>query len=154
MQKSENSRQAVSAHRIVKASTTLNRKYVQKPSKSKGDALEVAIKRSSKIKHFDVAPVENFGQINQQEAKLAVASVKTRRKIKVQSEEPIESAIAQAAQSQNQLRNSKIKLFRRPWLTLRGRLTSRMPSRQRSKSEQKCTLAWVEWCWRYPVRQW
>lgn len=94
MQKSGRKHKAVSAHRKVKASTTLNRKYVQRPSQSKGDAVEVAIKRSAKIKHFDVAPVENFEPV------VAAKPAKAKRKIEIQAEEPIEKAIAASARQE------------------------------------------------------
>lgn len=55
MQKSESNHAAATAHRKVKASTTLNRRYVKKPTKSSD--VFVSVKKSSKIKHFDIAPV-------------------------------------------------------------------------------------------------
>ena len=51
MQKSDNSHTATTAHRKTRSSTTLNRKYVTKPSKRID--MTVPVKRSSKIKHFD-----------------------------------------------------------------------------------------------------
>ena len=51
MQKTENTHTATTAHRKVKASTTLNRKYVKRPVKSTD--VMVSVKRSSKVKHFD-----------------------------------------------------------------------------------------------------
>lgn len=53
MQKSDKTNMAPSAHRKVRRSTTLNRRYVKRPRLS-GD-VTVAIKRSPKVKHF--APV-------------------------------------------------------------------------------------------------
>lgn len=50
MQKSDNTKTAVSAHRKVRSSTTLNRRYVKRPTLS-GD-ITVATKRSPKVKHF------------------------------------------------------------------------------------------------------
>lgn len=53
MQKSDNTNTAMNAHRKVRRSTTLNRRYVRKPRLS-GD-VTVAVKRSPKVRHF--APV-------------------------------------------------------------------------------------------------
>ena len=50
MQKSDITRKAVSAHRKVRSSTTLNRRYVKKPALS-GDITPM-IKRSPRIVHF------------------------------------------------------------------------------------------------------
>ena len=50
MQKSDITRKAVSAHRKVRSSTTLNRRYVKKPALS-GD-ITPTIKRSPRIVHF------------------------------------------------------------------------------------------------------
>lgn len=50
MQRSDNSHDAVVAHRQMKASTTLNRKYVQRPVLK--EAAPVAIKRSPRLSHF------------------------------------------------------------------------------------------------------
>lgn len=55
MQKSESNHAATAAHRKVKASTTLNRRYVKRPTRS--NDVFVSVKKSSKIKHFDIAPV-------------------------------------------------------------------------------------------------
>ena len=70
MQKSEDSRAATTAHRKVKSSTTLNRKYVRRPSKSPDGMIPV--KRSSKIKRFDVQMIEKE---NKAEQKIAPATV-------------------------------------------------------------------------------
>lgn len=51
MQKSETNQQAMVAHRQVKTSTTLNRKYVKRPVRS-GDVM-VPVKKSPKVKHFN-----------------------------------------------------------------------------------------------------
>lgn len=53
MQESDNTNTAMNAHRKVRRSTTLNRRYVKKPRLS-GD-VTVAVKRSPKVRHF--APV-------------------------------------------------------------------------------------------------
>ncbi len=53
MQESDNTNTAMNAHRKVRRSTTLNRRYVKKPRLS-GD-VTVAVKRSPRVKHF--APV-------------------------------------------------------------------------------------------------
>lgn len=50
MQKSDNTRTAVKAHRRIQSSTTLNRRYVKKPVLS-GD-VTVSTKRSPKVRHF------------------------------------------------------------------------------------------------------
>lgn len=70
MQKSEDSRAATTAHRKVKSSTTLNRKYVRRPSRS-SDGM-VSVRRSSKIKHFDARMVEKKSKVEQ---KIAPATV-------------------------------------------------------------------------------
>lgn len=77
MQKSESNRQAVQIHRKVRTSTTLSRRYVKRPSratadvkvetktaqaqndtnKAKGSEIEVAVRRSPRVKHFDISPV-------------------------------------------------------------------------------------------------
>lgn len=54
MQKSD-SKQAITTHRKVKSSTTLNRRYVKRPARSVD--MMVPVKRSPKVKHFDVSPV-------------------------------------------------------------------------------------------------
>ena len=51
MQKSDNQQVATSAHRKVRSSTTLNRRYVKKPTR-KTDVV-VTIKRSPRVKHFN-----------------------------------------------------------------------------------------------------
>ena len=56
MQKSGSNNMATTAHRKVKASTALNRKYVKKPARNVD--VMVAVKRSPKVKHFNrPAPV-------------------------------------------------------------------------------------------------
>lgn len=54
MQKSD-SKQAITTHRKVKSSTTLNRRYVKRPARSVD--MMVPVKRSPKVKHFDVSPI-------------------------------------------------------------------------------------------------
>lgn len=51
MQKSDSNQKAKATHRTVKSSTTLNRKYVKRPSRS--DDITVSVKRSAKIRRFD-----------------------------------------------------------------------------------------------------
>jgi len=51
MQKSDSNQKALATHRKVQSSTTLNRKYVRRPTRS--DDTTVSIKRSPKIKRFD-----------------------------------------------------------------------------------------------------
>lgn len=55
MQRSNGANTATNTHRKVKASTTLSRKYVKRPAKNMD--VMVSIKRSPRLKHFDVAPV-------------------------------------------------------------------------------------------------
>ena len=50
MQKSDNTKNAVNAHRKVHSSTTLNRRYVKRPTLSQ-DAI-ITVKRSPKLRHF------------------------------------------------------------------------------------------------------
>ena len=70
MQKSEDSRAATTAHRKVKSSTTLNRKYVRRPSKSPDGMIPV--KRSSNIKHFDAQIVGKRKKVEQKNAPATV----------------------------------------------------------------------------------
>ncbi len=51
MQKSDSQQVATSAHRKVRSSTTLNRRYVKRPA-SRAD-VTVMVKRSPKVKHFN-----------------------------------------------------------------------------------------------------
>ena len=51
MYKSDTTTTAKAAHRQVKSSTTLNRRYVRRPVRSTDVA--VTIKRSPKVKHFN-----------------------------------------------------------------------------------------------------
>ena len=92
MQKSENKRQSTVAHRRVKASTTLNRKYVRRPAKkpdaARGAEVEVAIKRSPKIRHFDITPVETVAPVQEEPIKPAekhVIQVVTNNRMKERS---------------------------------------------------------------------
>ena len=57
MQKSDKSHEAMMAHRQVRASTTLNRKYVKKPVLK--DATPVSIGRSPKLSHFYTPSIIN-----------------------------------------------------------------------------------------------
>ena len=50
MQKSDNTKNAVNAHRKVHSSTTLNRRYVKRPTLAQ-DAT-ITVKRSPKLRHF------------------------------------------------------------------------------------------------------
>ena len=50
MQKSDNTKTAVSAHRKVRSSTTLNRRYVKRPVQSSD--ITVVTRRSPKVRHF------------------------------------------------------------------------------------------------------
>lgn len=59
MQKSDGDYKASVSHRKVKASTTLNRKYVSRPNKSSD--ISVSVRRSSKVRHFsDVMPAKKI----------------------------------------------------------------------------------------------
>ena len=55
MQKSGSNNMATTAHRKVKSSTTLNRKYVKRPARSTD--IMVSVKRSSKVKHFNTPAI-------------------------------------------------------------------------------------------------
>ena len=55
MQKSDINQTARSTHRKVKHSTTLNRKYVKRPSKSQSSDMVIPVRRSSKISKFTSA---------------------------------------------------------------------------------------------------
>lgn len=56
MQKSDSNNTATTAHRKVQASTTLNRRYVKRPSR--GTDVMVSVKRSPKVKHFSNTTTE------------------------------------------------------------------------------------------------
>ncbi len=58
MQISHSNQAITNAHRRVKASTTLNRKYVKKPAKLSTEAV-VPIKKSPKVRHFNSQQVVN-----------------------------------------------------------------------------------------------
>lgn len=75
MQKSDNTSKAVNAHRRVRTSTTLNRRYVKRPTLS-GD-ITVPIKRSPKLKHFasDPLPTTHAKRSAQQEKEMITAAV-------------------------------------------------------------------------------
>lgn len=51
MQKSDNHQTATNTHRKVQSSTTLNRRYVKRPTK--GTDVTVSVKRSPKVTHFN-----------------------------------------------------------------------------------------------------
>ena len=55
MQKTDSKHTATIAHRKVKASTTLNRRYVKRPARSTD--VMVSVKRSPKVRHFNNAPM-------------------------------------------------------------------------------------------------
>ncbi len=57
MQRSDNSQNAKTTHRRVQSSTTLNRKYVQKPTSSTD--VTVSVKKSAKLRHFADQPMKN-----------------------------------------------------------------------------------------------
>lgn len=64
MQKSDNTRQAVSAHRKIRSSTTLNRRYVKRPALS-GDMTK-KIRRSPRLTHFASSPAKTTLQSQSQ----------------------------------------------------------------------------------------
>lgn len=134
MQKTDDNQTARSAHRRVKSSTTLNRKYVKKPMK-KTDMTTVAVRKSSKIKKFDNAEmgmVSNQPQMVQSVAaeqpiaeaephpiqvtameKMKKGSESTKGEVKKMSakelkDQAIQKALASASQSTD-ANNSKVK---------------------------------------------
>ncbi|MBR0431193.1 hypothetical protein IJJ05_02810 [Candidatus Saccharibacteria bacterium] len=64
MQRSDSNQTAQMAHRKVKSSTTLNRKYVKKPMKNTSEI--IPIKRSSKLSHFNRQIIENKANLEQE----------------------------------------------------------------------------------------
>ncbi len=74
MQKTHGNQPAISAHRKVRSSTTLNRKYVKRPEKTNQSDV-VFVKRSSKIKHFDIQQVDSKVQISQSEQPIQGARI-------------------------------------------------------------------------------
>lgn len=71
MQKSDNTSTVTTAHRKVKASTTLNRKYVRRPVKSTD--VMVSVKRSPKVKHFQSTEIKSRVVTTEQPVAPAVA---------------------------------------------------------------------------------
>lgn len=70
MQKSDSNQTAMSSHRRVKSSTTLNRKYVKRPAKNSD--VTVAVKRSPKVRRFNV-PIETGENTASRSAEQAMA---------------------------------------------------------------------------------
>ncbi len=58
MQKTDSNKTAKAAHRQVKSSTTLNRRYVKRPARAAD--MTVSIKRSPKVNRFASAPVDSM----------------------------------------------------------------------------------------------
>ena len=117
MQRAGNGSGATSAHRQVKASTTLNRKYVKRPEASRAE--NISIKRSPRLSHFNtpsitptkVAEPETLAAVThplqesarekmrtrQQDATAAQTPKLTAREIK---EQAIRKAMLQAAKTE------------------------------------------------------
>lgn len=117
MQRAGNGTGVALAHRQVRASTTLNRKYVKRPETS--NAVNVSIKRSSRLSHFNTPPItptkvaepETLAAVThplqesarekmkarQQEVTIAQAPKLTAREIK---EQAIRKAMLQAAKTE------------------------------------------------------
>ena len=71
MQKSDNTKQAVTTRRKVQSSTTLNRRYVKRPDLT-GD-VTISIKRSPKLKHFATS---SMAQTTSEKSEAQTAAVK------------------------------------------------------------------------------
>lgn len=69
MQKSETNQTAKNAHRQVKSSTTLNRKYVKRPAGAKSSDMVVKARKSPKISKFSI-PVIAADEIAVQDAQV------------------------------------------------------------------------------------
>lgn len=119
MQKSDHTKTAMSAHRRVQQSTTLNRKYVRRPSDDGGDVM-VNIKRSPQIKRFSATTKHIAVQSDdvkapakQQPAKMApVAShpVQTAARARMQSRQQVVAGANQAPRlSAQELKEQAIK---------------------------------------------
>ena len=105
MQKTENQHQAAKNRRKVRSSTTLNRKYVQKPSHLTNNEIEIAAQRSAKIRHLDISTSESIENAAQRSAKIRhfnistpdvsapesslIPAAKAPRRITIQDDEPI-----------------------------------------------------------------
>ncbi|MBR2710847.1 hypothetical protein IKF02_04500 [Candidatus Saccharibacteria bacterium] len=87
MQKTDG-QQAQNAHRKVRASTTLNRKYVKRPTK-KSDGM-VSIKKSPKISHFNYSSVK--------------AAIKQQNSTKTNMEQPVPHPLQTTANTKMQAR--------------------------------------------------
>ena len=92
MQKSHSNQQAMNAHRQVRTSTTLNRKYVKRPTKSTDDVV-VKIERSPQVKHFYTPAVET------QQTAAQVAKQAAKQATKQAAEEAMQPAMAHPMQA-------------------------------------------------------
>lgn len=130
MQKSNDTQQPMRAHRQVQSSTTLNRRYVRRPTKSV--AATTAIKRSSKIQRFAQPTATSKSKNQQQKAQqqqispaqvhpmqsAANAGMRARSNVPVASntakptakqlkDQAIQKALATAAASSNQYKGDR-----------------------------------------------
>ena len=133
MQRSDNSQNAKTTHRRVQSSTTLNRKYVQKPTSSTD--VTVSVKKSAKLRHFADQPMKN----SRAEA----------QDIKAAEMHPLQATAIAKMQEQ------KTKPLKRLWRQRNKRLKPttikvRIP---RKKYEEKCILGLAESFWRFRVQR-
>ena len=137
MQKSDYNQQAVSAHRRVRSSTTLNRKYVKKPVRQTSD-VAIKIKRSPSLSKFSPQSMQSVHMVQQrkqkveepmaapvshpmqalaiekmkqaQAASLAKASAPQKMSAKELKEQAIQKALASASKAPEQTTNNKKKV--------------------------------------------
>ncbi len=98
MQKTNDNQPVMNAHRKVKASTTLNRKYVRRPERNI-DNVAVSVKRSAKVKRFDIGTTPMAEKQQTAEQQMAAATV-----------HPLQQAAnAKMKQRQNQAMQAQVK---------------------------------------------
>lgn len=99
MQKSQNNQPAMNAHRQVRASTTLNRRYVKRPTKTTDDVV-VKVTKSPQVKHFYTPAMESQQaamQATDQAQSSQQISVKTQTRTAEQMMQPATTHPMQAA---------------------------------------------------------
>ena len=105
MQNLHGNQAAMSAHRKVKASTTLNRKYVRVPVRNNTD-ITVSVKKSPRVKHFDIQQVDTAAQADEPIQPAAVhplqkiASQKMQERQSQMNAQPVKKMTAQELKEQ------------------------------------------------------
>lgn len=115
MQKTDGNQLVMNAHRRVKSSTTLNRKYVKRPENSRPeknvDGMTATIKKSAKIRHFNGdAAIKESGQAQQAAAKAVADQTIEVKQLAAASAHPLQkSANARLKQRQGQVAQAQAK---------------------------------------------